>query len=142
MKQKSTYSEKLKDPRWQKKRLEIFERDNWTCQICDSKEKTLHVHHWHYENGLDPWEYANFSLTTLCNSCHEMEHNLRPLQEQELLEALRKSGVMSFALIWMTEFFKIIAAEQDEKLRAKVYKILIRRIDKWKSENNSLFNNL
>ena len=25
-----SYSDKLKDPRWQRKRLEIFERDNWT----------------------------------------------------------------------------------------------------------------
>ena len=28
----SDYSEKLKDPRLQKKRLQILERDNWTCQ--------------------------------------------------------------------------------------------------------------
>jgi 5-methylcytosine-specific restriction endonuclease McrA len=31
---KSKYSEKLRDPRWQKKRLEIFQRDNFICQNC------------------------------------------------------------------------------------------------------------
>ena len=31
------YSEKLKDPRWQKKRLEILERDNFRCQYCGDK---------------------------------------------------------------------------------------------------------
>ena len=37
--------EKYKDPRWQKKRLKILERDKWACQLCDGKEKTLHIHH-------------------------------------------------------------------------------------------------
>ena len=38
-----TYLEKLKDPRWQKKRLEILERDGWKCMACGEKEKTLRV---------------------------------------------------------------------------------------------------
>lgn len=66
-----TYSEKLKDPRWQKKRLEILKRDNWTCQNCQSTTKTLHVHHLKY-NG-NPWEANNNDLQTLCEDCHEQE---------------------------------------------------------------------
>jgi len=27
-----TYKEKLLDPRWQKKRLEVLERDGWACR--------------------------------------------------------------------------------------------------------------
>lgn len=42
-----TYAEKLKDPRWQKRRLEIFERDDWTCQfekvICRSRNFDLNT---------------------------------------------------------------------------------------------------
>jgi len=38
---KVTYAEKLKDPRWQKKRLEIMERDEWTCQWCVDSESPL-----------------------------------------------------------------------------------------------------
>jgi hypothetical protein len=35
------YSDKLKDPRWQKKRLEVFERDGWCCQCCGDSESPL-----------------------------------------------------------------------------------------------------
>lgn len=66
-----SYSEYLKDPRWQKKRLEIFERDEWECRGCFDTTKTLHVHHTHYEKGLKPWEYENYSLITLCEDCHK-----------------------------------------------------------------------
>lgn len=63
-----TYSEKLTDPRWQRKRLEILNRDNFSCQLCGSDKYTLHVHHKSY-NG-DPWETANSELITLCEDCH------------------------------------------------------------------------
>jgi|688.fasta_scaffold2219293_1 hypothetical protein len=65
-----TYAEKLKDPRWQKKRLEIMQRDEFTCQICKSKTKTLHIHHLDYEFGLEPWNYPNTYYKTLCEDCH------------------------------------------------------------------------
>lgn len=63
------YSEKLKDPRWQKKRLAIFERDGWKCVACDAKDKTLHVHHSSYHG--EPWEAPDEELDTLCDYCHE-----------------------------------------------------------------------
>jgi hypothetical protein len=65
-----TYAEKLKDPRWQKKRLQIFERDKWQCTICKCEDKTLHVHHEVYQG--DPWEAKNEELTTLCEDCHSL----------------------------------------------------------------------
>ena len=67
-----TYSEKLKDPRWQKKRLEILERDKWMCKNCRSTDKTLHVHHRLYEKGVEPWETKNKYLVTLCDECHKI----------------------------------------------------------------------
>lgn len=65
-----TYSEKLKDPRWQKKRLEIMERDGFRCRMCDSRKETLHIHHCHYEKG-NPWDTDDSLLITLCHQCHE-----------------------------------------------------------------------
>ena len=41
----STYQEKLKHPKWQKKRLEILQRDEFKCVHCLDGESTLHVHH-------------------------------------------------------------------------------------------------
>jgi 5-methylcytosine-specific restriction endonuclease McrA len=68
-----TYGEKLKDPRWQKKRLEIMERDEWICKYCQCKNQTLHVHHKSYEYGSDPWDYVDSNFITLCEICHQKE---------------------------------------------------------------------
>lgn len=72
-KQKSNYSGLLQDPRWQKKRVEVLQRDNFTCQHCGSTEKTLQVHHLCYQKWKKPWEYDNSELLTLCCDCHENE---------------------------------------------------------------------
>lgn len=64
------YWEKLKDPRWQKKRLEVLERFGFTCFDCKDQSTTLHVHHGYYERGLDPWEYPDDTLFCLCENCH------------------------------------------------------------------------
>lgn len=69
---KMKYAEKLKDPRWQKKRLAVLERDGWKCNFCDDKDSTLHVHHKVY-NSCDPWDIELDHLLTLCENCHETE---------------------------------------------------------------------
>ncbi|MBT8468320.1 MAG: hypothetical protein KJN97_06185 [Deltaproteobacteria bacterium] len=68
----TTYYEKLKDPRWQRRRLEIMERDGFACFECDDDKSTLHVHHGYYQRGLDPWDYDPDTLWTLCEGCHEL----------------------------------------------------------------------
>lgn len=65
-----TYSEKLKDPRWQKKRLEVLQRDGFKCLDCGDGKKTLNVHHCAYV-GRDPWLVPDSVLMTLCHECHE-----------------------------------------------------------------------
>ena len=86
---KKTYSEKLKDPRWQKKRLEVLERDAWTCIKCQDSTTTLHVHHLRYKQGENPWDCDGFDLIALCESCHEDERIRRDGAERALLETLR-----------------------------------------------------
>lgn len=70
---KQSYAQKLKDPRWQKKRLQIMERDNWSCRSCHTDKATLHVHHKYYAFGREPWDYHDDILITLCDRCHEAE---------------------------------------------------------------------
>jgi len=70
---KKNYSELLKDPRWQKKRLEILNRDNFKCRSCGDDQKTLHVHHLKYDNCF-PWEAENDNLIILCEECHKTWH--------------------------------------------------------------------
>jgi hypothetical protein len=93
-----TYSEKLKDPRWQRKRLEILQRDSFTCQDCGDSESTLHVHHCLYIWGHDPWDYAPGELRTLCETCHSergaVEHDVK-LEFARLLAMLTTSEISS-----------------------------------------------
>lgn len=68
------YSDKLQHPKWQRKRLEIMQRDNFQCQYCFSKSKSLTVHHKYYTKGKDVWDYPDESLVTLCHDHHRMFH--------------------------------------------------------------------
>jgi hypothetical protein len=90
---KTSYSSKLKDPRWQKKRLKILERDNFTCQDCRSADSELHVHHLVYMARRDPWDYGDDLLRTLCESCHarrqEVEQDFKQVAPSFSTPALR-----------------------------------------------------
>ena len=66
------YKDLLKDPRWQKKRLEILERDEWKCQYCGDDENTLHVHHKRYNKSGNPWDVSSDDLITICENCHNI----------------------------------------------------------------------
>ncbi len=68
---KDSYTEKLQDPRWQRKRLEVLEREKFTCQDCGATDRTLHVHHRYYISHRHPWEYPDFCYQVLCRECHE-----------------------------------------------------------------------
>lgn len=63
-----TYAEKLKHPKWQKRRLEVLSRDGFACQLCKDKETELHVHHKKYAG--EPWGAADDDLITYCKVCH------------------------------------------------------------------------
>lgn len=75
---KTNYKEQLADSRWLRKKNEILERDNYTCQKCGSTSH-LNVHHLNYEKGKLAWEYPNERLITLCQDCHENEHDIVPI---------------------------------------------------------------
>ena len=84
----SSYAEKLKDPRWQKKRLEILERDKWTCKFCGDAEETLHVHHLFYMPKIEPWDIPDGFLLTLCESCHLNTNKEEHAPSDVILESL------------------------------------------------------
>jgi hypothetical protein len=67
---------KYSQDEWIKLRKKIYERDNHTCQLCNTKSELLHAHHkleWsrYPELALDP-----NNLITLCNKCHAKVHTL------------------------------------------------------------------
>lgn len=101
---RSAYSEKLRDPRWQKMRLKVMERDEFRCVICGDDASTLNVHHRWYEGGREPWDYPVESLVTLCESCHEQEGNNRRWAEEKLL-AVIKQKYFAHDLVQMEKIF-------------------------------------
>lgn len=68
------YFLKLRDPRWQRRRLEIFDRDNFCCVECGNSRDTLHIHHRRYIKNIEPWDYPASLLMTVCEKCHEAFH--------------------------------------------------------------------
>lgn len=71
------YAELLRDPRWKSKRQEILERDGHKCRECLRDDEVLHVHHVMYRGYIDPWDYPNEMLITLCQTCHKKEEELK-----------------------------------------------------------------
>lgn len=73
MGERRTYAEKLRDPRWQKRRLEVLEAAGWKCSYCERSDGELQVHHLAYMRGRDPWDYPDTGLRSACVECHRRE---------------------------------------------------------------------
>lgn len=102
MKEQISYSEKLRDPRWQKLRLLIFQRDEWTCQSCGCTENNLQVHHLKYLPGIEPWEYEHHYLVTYCDKCHETDHLIGNTISESLYELIRADKIYIKPLAQLT----------------------------------------
>ena len=96
------YKEQIKSPQWQKRRLEIFQKDDFTCQLCGNKDAPLNVHHLAYHKGRKIWEYEDWELITLCEKCHMSEHSYIDLI-MEAIEAIKSRGAT------MMEIYSILS---------------------------------
>lgn len=114
---KKTYAEKLKDPRWQKKRLEILERDNWTCRHCFATDKTLHVHHLIYTTD-NPWDCDPDILITLCEECHNYESEVRNEWDMLLTTQFRCLGLSADDIFFF--YFHILNTKNKKDLLTKI----------------------
>ena len=92
------YKDLLQDDRWKRKSLKIRNRDFHTCQKCGIKGVELHVHHTRYYKGKPPWDMQDEYLITLCHTCHNKEHEGKPIssfvyvnkQKQQKLDRKKK----------------------------------------------------
>lgn len=109
----STYYEKLRDPRWQKRRLEIMQRDGFKCRDCGAVDKTLNVHHCHY--AKTPWDADERALLTVCEDCHgnrqKMEDSIR--QNLGVVLAKLKNGPDDIGLSSLFTDMKTFADNTD-----------------------------
>lgn len=85
------YTDLLKKPQWQKKRLEVMNLHDWKCLQCGDTESMLTVHHKYYDKRLMPWEYPIEAYETLCYHCHNDWHNV----EKEFWEDVKHCLVRS-----------------------------------------------
>lgn len=91
---KLSYSEQLKHPNWQRKRLGVLQRADFHCERCGAGESTLHVHHKHYVKGRLAWEYEDGELAALCEVCHAEAHD-ESAQLSAVVAGLRQDGPFS-----------------------------------------------
>ena len=98
--QMKTYFEKLKDPRWQRKRLEIMQRDGFACLSCGDDKSQLAVHHRYYLAGRMPWEYPSWCFRTLCGRCHNGEHSMEAAREEHEPSETFIPNQDDFEMVW------------------------------------------
>jgi hypothetical protein len=117
---KPTYSELLRDPRWQRRRLEIMQRAEFRCEQCADDSKTLNVHHRVYRKGALPWEYSDDELACLCETCHEAEHITR----DAIRDAMATMGINQLeALLGFIQAQSFVLAWQPEISQGQAYPI-------------------
>ena len=121
---------------WQKKRLEILERDNWTCRSCGKDKDTLgdallNVHHIYYISGKKPWEYPDKLLITFCEDCHKKRHEIM-LYIHEGLSKMPISAVLGVMELTyasaLKEFLAMVGASEDpidENLLTLAYRLIL-----------------
>jgi hypothetical protein len=111
-----TYSEKLRDPRWQRKRLEIMQRDNFTCTQCGDTKSTLNIHHWEYRK--EPWDVSSEDLTTVCEACHKEIENCKAMTKDRMKNKDFRRKIIdseSESCTWYSSLDFLPLADGDEK---------------------------
>jgi len=109
MKEKTPYQRKLAHPLWQKKRLEVMQRDGFKCTNCQSTEDELHIHHLYYLPNTLPQDYPLTAYTTFCNTCHEIEEAKMKLIEAAFCNRAQIAGLMSNHFVYLIETLEKVA---------------------------------
>ncbi len=122
------FSAQYKSPLWQKKRLEILERDGFRCLSCGSKDKQLHVHHCNYYKGEAVYESLPQLLVTLCEDCHREAHEIKSRISHwsgcVLANSLLNYGDFLFSDVQnIVAFMSGSTDEVPDELKAAVYKL-------------------
>ncbi|MFA5299986.1 MAG: hypothetical protein WC389_17505 [Lutibacter sp.] len=105
------YNDKLKHPLWQKKRLQIMERDGFKCLNCGDDETELQIHHLKYEYGLAPWKSNNSDLVCLCKNCHSVLGQNKSISLDDIINCNKVSLISSEGVYKLTfyEYSTLIA---------------------------------
>lgn len=112
------YRDKLKDPRWQRKRLEVLQRDSFTCCHCGDDKTELHIHHLKYSG--DPWEAKMEDMITVCVHCHNMEELLKKhAPGSKVIKVMRRKNIDP-SVVSMAAFVNYNIPDLEEKNKPAV----------------------
>lgn len=84
----SSQAKKLEGNAWKMRRLEILERDNYTCQYCGYRSEKYQIAH-HIDGNPENNEDEN--LTTICQMCNLIEHAGQGCVVQGVVDLYKKS---------------------------------------------------
>lgn len=86
------YQALYRDPRWQRKKNLILQRDVYRCRDCTNGTVELQVHHCRYPGrGRPPWEIDDEFLLTVCDPCHKKRQELENQMKESLALVFAKS---------------------------------------------------
>lgn len=114
---KVAYREYLNSKAWRDKRKIVLARDGMKCRDCGCTDG-LQVHHMWYSRTRE--EEVPSQLITLCRSCHEKRHRLKPAEERKAHSAAAKGEHLRK---WHRE--KLYGKDYDKKPTPKGRKPLV-----------------
>lgn len=100
-----------------KKRLSILERDEWSCRLCGETAKTLHIHHKFYTFGVEPWDYPDEILETLCVECHEIEGAYKQMFNNDVHTLLKDGWTYEQLGQLLSAIMQPLDYDRDERVR-------------------------
>lgn len=120
---KLTYSEKLRDPMWLRRKADLIEGVK-CCELCLTENIPLEPHHRYYKSGTEPWDYPDHAFQVVCRGCHKILQGIMETAHEQIaihqLEiSLSKLAEMSDAeTAWAQSFFDTLYLRPE--LRASI----------------------
>lgn len=102
------FKDQYNSEKWEKKRREIYRRDNWHCRICDVTRVKLNAHHLYYDKDKNIWDYDNECLVTLCDNCHDKIHDDLKKISGIIAFKIMKGEIDVLNLFPMAEFYNVL----------------------------------